>query len=211
MGLGVKSSFHVRKATEADLPQIVQVHLLAFPGFFLSLMGARFLQLLYRGFLTRPGGQVWVAVPVDQPSRVCGVVAGVWQPAGFFRQLLRQQWLAFALASLGPLLRRPWLVGVKLWSALVYRGESLPDFPDAALLSSLGVHPDCHRQGLGRQLVQHFLDQARQAGLPGVYLTTDKKDNEGANHFYITCGFQSAGVCKRPHGRILNRYLIQFE
>lgn len=202
-------SIQIRPAQASDIAQIVQVHLQAFPGFFLTLMGTRFLRLLYSGFLNHPTGISLVACPQARPSEVIGFVVGTTQPQGFFSQLLRQHWLAFAMASLWPLLKKPGLVFVKLWSALFYRGESLPDQPNAALLSSLGVKPTAQGQQIGQQLVSAFLAHAQTAGATAVYLTTDQSDNTKANHFYTKLGFKLAGTCKRPHGRILNRYLIK--
>jgi len=202
-------SIQIRPAQTSDIAQVVQVHIQAFPGFFLTLMGTRFLRLLYRGFLNHPTGISLVACPQAKPSEVIGFVVGTTQPQGFFSQLLRQHWLAFAMASLWPLLKKPGLVFVKLWSALFYRGESLPDQPNAALLSSLGVKPTAQGQQIGQQLVSAFLAHAQTAGATAVYLTTDQSDNTKANHFYTKLGFKLAGTCKRPHGRILNRYLIK--
>ena len=202
-------SIQIRPAQTSDIAQVVQVHIQAFPGFFLTLMGTRFLRLLYSGFLNHPTGISLVACPQAKPSEVIGFVVGTTQPQGFFSQLLRQHWLAFAMASLWPLLKRPGLVFVKLWSALFYRGESLPDQPNAALLSSLGVKPTAQGQQIGQQLVSAFLAHAQTAGATAVYLTTDQSNNAKANHFYTRLGFGLAGTCKRPHGRILNRYLIK--
>ena len=202
-------SIQIRPAQTSDIAQVVQVHIQAFPGFFLTLMGTRFLRLLYCGFLNHPTGISLVACPQAKPSEVIGFVVGTTQPQGFFSQLLRQHWLAFAMASLWPLLKKPGLVFVKLWSALFYRGESLPDQPNAALLSSLGVKPTAQGQQIGQQLVSAFLAHAQTAGATAVYLTTDQSDNTKANHFYTKLGFKLAGTCKRPHGRILNRYLIK--
>ena len=199
----------IRPAQTSDIDQMVLVHIEAFPGFFLTLMGPRFLRLLYKGFICHPTGISLVACAQGRPSEVLGFVVGTTQPQGFFAQLLRQRWMAFGFASLWPLLRRPGLVFAKLWSALFYRGESLPDQPSAALLSSLGVKPSQQGQRIGQQLVSAFLDHAQTAGAPAVYLTTDQSDNIKANQFYTKLGFELAGTCKRPHGRILNRYLIK--
>lgn len=199
----------IRPAKPEDIAQMVQVHIRAFPGFFLTLMGPRFLHLLYTGFLNHPTGISLVACVQGKPSQVLGFVVGSTQPSGFFLQLLKRQWFAFGLASIWPLLRRPTLVFVKLWSALFYRGESLPDQPNAALLSSLGVDVAVQGKGVGQQLVKAFLAHAHTAGAPAVYLTTDQTGNAKANQFYTNLGFELAGTCKRPHGRILNRYLIK--
>ena len=176
-------SIQIRPVQTSDIAQVVQVHIQAFPGFFLTLMGTRFLRLLYSGFLNHPTGISLVACPQAKPSEVIGFVVGTTQPQGFFSQLLRQHWLAFAMASLWPLLKKPGLVFVKLWSALFYRGESLPDQPNAALLSSLGVKPTAQGQQIGQQLVSAFLAHAQTAGATAVYLTTDQSDNTKANHF----------------------------
>lgn len=43
--------------------------------------------------------------------------------------------------------------------------------------------------GIGRRLLQTYLDQLRQEGVPGVHLcTTDQ--NQAACHLYAACGFQ---------------------
>lgn len=207
--MNMLAPYQIRPAQPDDLEQLVRVHIQAFPGFFLTLMGPRFLRLLYGGFLNHPSGISLVACVRGESSKILGFVVGTTQPQGFFLQLLKQRWLAFGLASLWPLLKRPNLVFVKLWSALFYRGESLPDQPQAALLSSLGVQPAAQGQQIGQQLVNAFLAHAQTAGAPAVYLTTDQSDNAKANHFYTRLGFQLAGTCKRPHGRILNRYLIK--
>ena len=199
----------IRPAQAADIDQMVLVHIQAFPGFFLTLMGPRFLRLLYSGFISHATGISLVACTTEKPLEIVGFVVGTTQPQGFFSQLLKQRWFAFGLASLWPLLRRPNLVLAKLWSALFYRGESLPDQPNATLLSSLGVKPAQQGQRIGQQLVNAFLEHAQTAGAPAFYLTTDQSDNAKANQFYTKLGFELAGTCKRPHGRILNRYLIK--
>ena len=199
----------VRIATEADLPQIVEIHRQAFPEFFLTRMGGPFLSLLYRGYLCDTSGRLLVACDEKAPAKVLGFVAGTFQPERFFKELLRRQWFSFGLASIWPLLRQPGLVALKLWSALSYRGETLSDVPDAALLSSLGVLPGVHRRGLGRQLVKSFVQQAKCNAALAVYLTTDQDDNTGANNFYVGCGFHLAGTCKRPPRRILNQYVLK--
>jgi GNAT superfamily N-acetyltransferase len=150
-----------------------------------------------------------VACDERAPAKILGFVAGTLQPERFFKELLRRQWLSFGLASIWPLLRQPGLVAQKLWSALSYRGDTLSDLPDAALLSSLGVLPAVHRRGLGRQLVYSFVQQAKCNAALAVYLTTDQDDNNGANNFYVGCGFRLVGTCNRPPRRVLNRYVMK--
>ncbi len=55
-------------------------------------------------------------------------------------------------------------------------------------LLEVAVHPDWGRQGIGRQLVSHVLEQAQQRQLPGVTLTTFR-DLEFNGPFYRSLGF----------------------
>ncbi len=62
-----------------------------------------------------------------------------------------------------------WVVvcaGVVVGYALTYRQ------PNFCHLRELNVHPDHGRRGLGRRLVDHVVDEARQSGCDGVALTT---------------------------------------
>ncbi|GLR25197.1 GNAT family N-acetyltransferase [Limnobacter litoralis] len=203
------SGFFIRAAQPMDIPAVVSVHQSAFKGFFLTRMGPAFLRVLYRGFLNDPTGVFLVACRVASPDEAVGFVAGTTAPATFFRDQLRKHWIRYLAAAFFPLLMSPSLVIQKLWSALFYRGETLPELPNAALLSSLGVLPQLQGAGLGNQLVKSFLNVCKEKGLPAVYLTTDQSDNDKANAFYQRCGFRLAGACKRPPQRILNRYLIE--
>ena len=46
---------------EHHIDQIVNIHRLAFPDFFLTLFGPRFLKLFYKSFLKEKTGVSWVA------------------------------------------------------------------------------------------------------------------------------------------------------
>jgi GNAT superfamily N-acetyltransferase len=52
-------------------------------------------------------------------------------------------------------------------------------------VSSCGVLPKYHRQGIGSALIRHCLDIADEAGLP-VSLTSFP----GAHEVYLKCGFE---------------------
>ena len=73
--------------TAPDTPLVVDIHLAAFPGFFLSFLGSRFLHLFYMEAVAL-GELIYVA---DDGSVLglhhgkCGVARGT-----FFRRLLRR-------------------------------------------------------------------------------------------------------------------------
>ena len=93
----------VRPALAADVGRIVEIHLAAFPGFFLSFLGPGFLNLFYSEAVVL-GEICFVAT---SGASVVGFVMGSAQPAGFFGKLIRRRVLAFGLAALPAVLRKP--------------------------------------------------------------------------------------------------------
>lgn len=187
---------------------IVDIHLAAFPGFFLTSMGRSFLRLMYSGFFDEPRGICLVA---EDNGDILGFVAGTTDPTNFFSSLLRRKWFLFAAASVPGLLRNPLFVTRKCLGALFYRGESPVGIPDAALLSSLAVAPSAGGRGIGQLLVHAFVDKAKKAGCSAVYLTTDEADNMLVNRFYSKCGFELMDTFERPGNRVMNRWVLRFE
>jgi GNAT superfamily N-acetyltransferase len=59
-------------------------------------------------------------------------------------------------------------------------------------LASVYVRPDVRRQGIGRQLVLHVMEQARNEGIACLYLYTPDQE-----YFYIKLGWST--IDKRKH------------
>jgi len=196
----------VRALKIDDVAAVVAVHLRAFPSFFLSFLGPRFLREFYGSFLVDPVGRGFVAV--DEGGRVLGVVVGPLNPAGYFKRLLKRRWWAFCLASVSAVLRRP-TVAPRLFRAVVYRGEA-PGGPVRALLSSIAVDPQVQGGGVGRLLVERWVAEVRAAGGSGCFLTTDAEGNEAVNAFYRKLGWNLEGSYCTKEGRRMNRYVFDF-
>jgi len=187
--------------------QVVAVHLRAFPSFFLSFLGPRFLREFYGSFLVDPMGRGFVAV--DGGGRVLGVVVGPLNPAGYFKRLLKRRWWAFCVASAGAVLRRPAVVP-RLFRAVLYRGEA-PGGPVRALLSSIAVDPQVQGGGVGRKLVERWVAEVRAAGAGGCFLATDADGNEAVNAFYRKLGWKLESSYSTKEWRRMNRYVLDFE
>lgn len=65
---------------------------------------------------------------------------------------------------------------------------------DEAELLLLAVAPDCRRRGIGRMLLDHFMDRARDAGASRVHL--EVREGNPAVMMYRQAGFILAG--RRP-------------
>jgi ribosomal protein S18 acetylase RimI-like enzyme len=186
-----------------DVNEVVHVHLAAFPGFFLSFLGPRFLRQLYLAAVTDPSGVCHVYCEDDH---VLAFVVGTVEPAGFYRRLLRQRWWRFALASVGAVVRQP-KICLRLFRAL-RRPQEVPVNHDCALLMSIAVSPGLQGKGAGRRLVMRFLDEAKERRMGRVRLETDTHNNDSANAFYQRLGFVLVGSYSSPEGRSMNEYEI---
>ncbi len=68
----MKMVAQLKQPDSEQLQAIVALHCVAFPGFFLTSLGPRFLRLLYRGFATMPGG---ICILAEEDGRVFGFTA----------------------------------------------------------------------------------------------------------------------------------------
>lgn len=187
MGGSVAAHPIIREAVWAiDIDRVVEIHLAAFPGFFLTALGGDFLRGYYRTLRDHHHSILLLAEPsLGAPAD--GFVAGVADPARFQRDL-RKHAMRLGLAAVPTLCRRPGLVPRVLRSAGGKPSQTLG--PSSVELTSMGVLPSMRRTGRGTQLVEAFV--ATAATWPDsscVVLTTDADDNEGANRFYAGLGF----------------------
>lgn len=196
------STLQIRPMVAHDTPAVVSIHLAAFPDFFLTFLGPRFLRLLYSEAVAC--GEI--ALVAEVSGRPVGFVVGSARPGGFYGQLIRRRLVAFALAALPAVARRP---GIVLRVARALRRPTEGRKPKGtATLMSLGVDPAAQGLGAGRALVQAFLDAAGRRGASKVDLTTDQSGNERTNKFYEALGFRVARTIVTPERRVLNEYEI---
>jgi ribosomal protein S18 acetylase RimI-like enzyme len=193
----------LRKLHISDIDEVVNVHLEAFNGFFLSFLGRRFLKELYIAIKDDPTGIVFVFV---ENQKLLGFVAGTAQPAGFYRRLIDQRWFRFAMASISPVISNPRIIPRMLQA--FNKPDEFVDLEQAGLLMSIAVNPSYQGKGIGQLLIGAFLQEAAKRNLHFVYLTTDKINNERANSFYQQLGFQFLREFKTPEERWMNEYVI---
>lgn len=199
--------FTVVPLAERHLPSAVDIHMRAFPGFFLTFMGPAFLRELYRSFITQPQGVGFVAQASN--GRVLGLAVGPVQASSYYSTLFRQRWWAFGLRSIAPMTRRP---GVMLHLLRTFRrhGDS-PVGVERALLSSIFVAPEAQGLGVGQALLAAWTQHVRQRGCTGCYLTTDAENNDATNRFYKSSGWTLESTFETKDHRKMNRYILDFE
>lgn len=197
----------MQSLSRADrLDGVVAVHLDAFPGFFMTQLGPRFLREYYRCVVEYPRG---ILLTENSGGDSIGFVAGFVDPVPFYRELRRRR-VRLGFAACAGLLARP----QRLFTLLVnYRraGGTAQQPPDArtAELSSLAVTPNAGGQGVGSRLVDAFTEAAGVLGADRVMLTTDAHGNDAINAFYQRLGFTCVRTFEARRGRVLNEYSLE--
>ena len=191
---------HVKEASD--------VHIAAFPDYFLSFLGRRFIRELYRAFACDETS-ISIVAEDKRSAKIQGAVIGTIDPKGFFTRLAVKRWWSFGASSLSALAKDP-RIAIRVFRGLFYRGNP-PNDKKRALLSSIAVLPDQQRTGLGSILLKSWEELARENEMLGCYLTTDAEGNDAVRRFYERNGWRVEAEFVTPEGRRMLRYIIDWE
>ena len=186
--------------------KIVELHLKAFPNFFLTELGYSFLFQLYKGYLEDEDSGIVVSVKDDV---ILGFLAYSNNYSSFFKQLLKKHLISFAFLALLAAIKHP-SFALKLLRALnksneVERKERYVE------LSSICVNPDLFRSGIGSKLINYLKQIVDFEKYEYINLETDANANEAANLFYLRKGFTLYRVYTTKEGRVMNEYHFYFK
>lgn len=202
------SNLVVRSANTGEIATIVVLHERAFEGYFLTMMGPKFLALYYELVIESDDGVIIVG---SHGGRIVGFVAGSVDPAGFYQRMSSNK-LRFVMPLARALIRRPILLSRALFNVRKVRNAGRGDSMyghDVAELTSIAVDPDQSGLGIGGVLVDAFLSHVRDLGMLGVSLTTDAINNESVNAFYTKKGFQLIETQNASGERPMNIYKVE--
>ena len=200
--------------TQRDLDGVVAIHRAAFPNFFLSFLGPRFLRVFY-GFIIREG----IGIVALADGKLAGSVAGVSEPRLFYRRLMRRRFVRLVLAITPAVLRHPSTLARVARRARQRTSADVGDRrpgtddrrsghienhePAGAELMSLAVEPGQEHRGIGRALVAAFAMRVAGSGETSLWLTTDAADNDRVIRFYETQGFLRSREFVTVEGRAM--------
>lgn len=178
---------NIRKATINDVDTIVEIHLDAFKGFFLTSLGSAFLKFYYTCFVKSSETVIMVA---EEEGIVYGFSASTKVCKGFNSRLIKSNLFAFGMLSLKMLFSSPKSL-IRLAKNLTKKGEGVEDNEDYAELYSIGVSKSAQGKGVGKKLLAASEEILKKEGVRRVSLTTDFDHNEQAVGFYHSMGYET--------------------
>ena len=177
----------IRVATRADVPEIVNIHMNAFNGFFLTTLGQSFLSFYYSAFINSKDGIVLCA---DMDNGVCGFAAATKQCKGFNSNLIKTNFMRFVLLAIKLLFVKPAAL-IRLAKNLSKKSDIIDDPEDYAELFSIGVAENTQGKGVGKKLLAAIEENLKSESVEKVSLTTDYYNNDSAIAFYRTMGYET--------------------
>jgi ribosomal protein S18 acetylase RimI-like enzyme len=178
--------FEIVDGRANHVDQLVSIHLLAFPDFFLSKLGAFFLRVYYKSIVQSNDGISLVLI--DKSGNVIGFCVGTQQSLGFHSRLIKNNLLKFIIAGLVIVAVNPGGIQ-RLIKNLNKKSTSLDNGMYSEVLS-IAVNPDYKAMGFGKLLLTSFEEMALSKGCSEVSLTTDYYENSRILDFYFKCGYK---------------------
>jgi ribosomal protein S18 acetylase RimI-like enzyme len=181
----------IRNICDADIDAIVKLHQRAFPEFFLTRLGGRFLKILYRAFLN-DRKCIFILAEVD--GSICGFAVGSLPGAKSYRRIAFENAIPIFFSSFGRIVKSRMAILERICFVLFAKSVSRIQFKSIASLRSIAVDPMQHGTGIAVKMLLEFEKVALAQGASSVLLTTDADQNERVIRFYNKCGYK---VCRR--------------
>jgi ribosomal protein S18 acetylase RimI-like enzyme len=197
------SGFSARGMKPIEASQVADLHMRAFPGYFLSQLGGRFLALYYSEICADPAG---IALVCHNESKIVGFAVGMMNPAGFYQRLFKRRGFSFMLAAIRSTLRHPSLIR-RLLHAPKY-ADTLPRGEELAVLSSIAVAPEARGSGVGTLLMEEFVASVKRRGGKDIFWGAKKRE-DGTNRFYQKFGSSEVKEVRDSKGEAILEYHLR--
>lgn len=206
-GLGSRQTKHLSlneliELKKENAAEITEIHILAFPGFFLTDLGKDVLRVFYAALIQDESTIVW---GIKNNKELVGFFVASTSPVGLYARIFKKHFFKFFLLLTISFLKNMSLLKRMITSFTASKSFDIPKSNSAALLS-ICVSPTSSGKGIGKMLLGKLENELVLQGQYGYYLSTDKENNEATNHFYLNNGFQLHDVFMQGK-RIMNVYL----
>jgi ribosomal protein S18 acetylase RimI-like enzyme len=202
----------LRAANSRDLDFCATLHAEVLPHGFFAQLGHRFLRAYLATFVASPHAVAVVATVNESPV---GMVVGILRPA-HSRWVLKHRGVRLALLGAIALCAQPQLLWRFARTRVAYYRRALTAgraarttsaTAPAAVLSHVAVAPGAAGVGLGKRLVEAFIEEAAHAGCSRVVLVTLASE-EGAAGFYRRLGWIETGTHRDFDGNATTEFSL---
>ena len=177
----------IRKATINDVEAIVKIHEQAFPDFFLTTLGKRFLRLYYK-CMCNCGDALTLCAEKD--GEIKGLATSSYYSHGFNASLIKKNLFEFGFMGVELMFVKPKAI-LRLVKNLDKKAEenAVEDDGEYAELFSIAVKPGNQGSGIGKKLLIATEEEVAKHNSK-ISLTTDYYNNEKTIGFYHSLGYQ---------------------
>ena len=184
-----------------QLERIAFLHMKAFPDFFLTQLGFTFLKTLYTGYAEDENSGIIVA---ERKDRIIGFIAYSNDYSMFYKGLIKNHLVVFALCSVCAAIRHPSFI--KRLLGAFKKSDSVKKEEKYVELASICVDPRIESKGVGSALIRHLKDNVDFNRFAYINLETDADGNDAANSFYCKNDFTLERQFVTAEGRRMNEY-----
>ncbi len=148
-------------------------------------MGERFLYIYYKSCIE--SNESISICAIDENENLVGFSVGCIQSKGFHKRLIKENLLDFIFQGIIILFSNPKAI-IRLFNNL---GKKInkEDNGDYVELLSIGVLPGITGQGIGKELMKNFEEEAKMRNAKEIALTTDLINNNKVLEFYFKNGY----------------------
>lgn len=191
-----------RLLNSTDAENLANLHLKAFPNFFLTTLGEEFLKIFYKSLLNSPKG---FGIATFEGNFLVGFAVGTEQSQGFYRNLVLQNGLNLFTSCFKTLIFHPIKV-LRILKNLIGSNGAF-EIDEGGWLLSICTNPNYWGKGVSNIVLEEFEAEALRRGLKKNWLTTDFADNERANSFYIKMNYKLFATFVNSNKRRMNLYV----
>ncbi len=169
----------------SDSHKIAEIHIKAFPNFFLSDLGYDFLVLFYKSIIK---DQNTIAICLEDSHEIIGFAIGTKNYDSFYKKLLFSNFFSFSLVLFKKFVSKPTLLTRMIIS--FYSSKKVKNISKyRSCLLSICIDPGYSKKGLGSLLIKNFEFYLFKNDIISYFLTTDANNNDSVNKFYIKNNF----------------------
>jgi ribosomal protein S18 acetylase RimI-like enzyme len=187
---------------ECHINQVIEIHIAAFPGFFLSELGNDVLRVFYKSLLQ---DKTTIFYGVKNEGELVGFFVASLKSKGLYTRLFFKNISRFILPLFFSFSKNLSLLKRMMTSASSSSKLEVSTIYPASLLS-ICVSPAHAGKGIGKILLSTLEKELQLRKRHGYYLTTDANNNSDTNQFYLNFGFKLNGSYSQGK-RIMNIYV----